>query len=76
MICGKCRREVPDAPYCCQCGAKAGTERTKKKRGNGQGTIYQLPSGHWRCMVTLSSWVDEDVPTLRAMRLPASRPWS
>lgn len=60
MICGKCLREVPDAPYCCQCGAKAGTERTRKKRGNGQGTIYQLPSGHWRCTVTVSSWVDEN----------------
>ena len=43
MICIKCKREVPDGPFCCQCGAEQ--ERKSRKalrRGNGKGTVYRL----------------------------------
>ena len=50
MICRKCRKEVPDAPFCCQCGAKAEVTRKPKSRGNGTGSVYQLPNGKWRAV--------------------------
>jgi len=48
MICKKCKQDVPDGPYCCQCGAKqAQTARSPKSRGNGQGSVYRLPNGKY-----------------------------
>lgn len=48
MICKKCKQDVPDGPYCCQCGAKqAQTARIPKSRGNGQGSVYRLPNGKY-----------------------------
>lgn len=42
MLCRKCRREVPDGPYCMECGAaQAVKPSARKKRGNGQGTIIK-----------------------------------
>ena len=31
----------------------------KKRRGNGTGSVYKLPSGKWRGSVTFGSWLDE-----------------
>ena len=43
MICIKCKKEVPDAPYCCMCGKKQIPEKRKAlKRANGTGTVYKL----------------------------------
>lgn len=30
-----------------------------KRRGNGTGSVYKLPSGKWRGAVTLGKWLDE-----------------
>ena len=43
MICIKCKKDVPDAPYCCMCGKKQTPEKRKAlKRANGTGTVYKL----------------------------------
>lgn len=49
MLCRKCGRDIPDdAVLCCYCGtAIAPKTRTRKKRANGEGTIFQLKSGKW-----------------------------
>lgn len=55
MICKLCRKEIPDGSiYCMFCGKKQNYAPKKhKNRGNGQGTVYQLPNGKWRATVTL-----------------------
>lgn len=48
MICRKCKADVPDGPYCSQCGAKqAAPRQNTKSRGNGQGSVYRLPNGKY-----------------------------
>ena len=51
MICRKCHLEVPDAPFCCQCGSKQETAR-RSKRGNGQGYVWKRGKS-WYAQVTL-----------------------
>lgn len=53
MICVKCKREAPDAPYCALCGWKQ-TEQTKRRtrRGNGEGHVWKRGST-WYAQVTL-----------------------
>jgi len=45
MVCRKCHQSVPDAPYCCLCGAKQEytppKQRAQRKRGNNQGTVIK-----------------------------------
>lgn len=42
MICVKCKREVPDGPFCSQCGAKQErAPRRGTRRANGTGTAYK-----------------------------------
>ena len=55
MICKKCHREIPDGSnFCNLCGAAQKEKpRSIKKRGNGQGSVYKLPNGHYRAVVTL-----------------------
>lgn len=52
MICRKCKREVPDGPYCCRCGAKQ--EARRSRRGNGQGYVWRRGAS-WYAQVTLYS---------------------
>ncbi|MCD8382271.1 MAG: tyrosine-type recombinase/integrase [Clostridiales bacterium] len=48
MRCKKCHADLPEnAVYCLRCGAKQGTGQRPKSRGNGQGTVYQLPNKTW-----------------------------
>lgn len=49
MECRKCGREIPDdAALCCYCGASVKPPMQRKKsRGNGQGSVYQLPGGKY-----------------------------
>lgn len=56
-----CGKDLPDgAVYCPWCGRKAARKRGRKKRGNGTGTVYQLPSGKWRGAVEIGSYLTED----------------
>lgn len=42
MQCPKCKEELPEEyNYCPYCGRKLNGERPKKKRGNGQGSVYK-----------------------------------
>ena len=51
MICSKCSKEIDDdSIYCKYCGKKQIYERNTKQRGNGQGTVYQLPNKKWRAV--------------------------
>lgn len=58
--CRKCGAVLPDgAIYCPMCGRKQTRERSPKKRGNGQGTVLELPSGKYKVVVTLGYYTDE-----------------
>ena len=53
MICKKCKKTVPDGAFCIECGARQeGTEHPKKKRGNGQGSVYRRGPGWAACHTT------------------------
>ena len=43
MICRKCKKEIPDeSAFCNHCGAtQEAKERTPKRRGNGQGSVFK-----------------------------------
>ena len=59
--CRKCGAVLPDgAIFCPMCGRKQTRERSPKKRGNGQGTIIELPNGKYKTVVTLGYYTDED----------------
>ena len=61
MNCKKCGAVLPDgAIFCPMCGRKQTRERSPKKRGNGQGTILELPNGKYQTVVTLGYYTDED----------------
>ena len=48
MVCRKCRTALPDgSKYCLSCGAKQDITRRPRSRGNGTGSVYQLPSKTW-----------------------------
>jgi len=61
MKCKKCGAEL-DVCYifCPMCGRKQTRERSPKKRGNGQGTVLELPSGKYKTVVTLGYYTGED----------------
>lgn len=61
MICRKCASEVPTGPYCLNCGAKQEvSSQRRKSRGNGQGSVYQLPNKSYVAVKTLGYYLDED----------------
>lgn len=62
MKCIKCNKTIADdSVYCQYCGKKQEKPARKvKQRGNGQGTVYKLPSGKWRAEITLFYKVDGD----------------
>lgn len=55
MLCIKCKKEIPDeSVYCLYCGwqqSKSPHDRKTKSRGNGTGSVYQLPDGRWKVEV-------------------------
>ena len=68
MLCKKCKKEIPDeSKFCNLCGAKQVREKSTKKRGNGQGTVYKGPDGKWIAEYTIG-WDDVDGKLNRKMR--------
>lgn len=54
MYCRKCKKEIPEeSKFCNYCGAKQVRERSIKKRGNGQGTVYKDRDGKWIAEYTI-----------------------
>ncbi len=69
MICVKCGAQVPDLPFCGACGWKQEkAPPVKHKRGNGQGSVYKLPSGKYKAVVTSGYYVDDQGRTRRHTR--------
>lgn len=54
MKCRKCRAEIPEnSKYCMLCGVKQDVKQKPKSRGNGQGSVFQLPNKSWKAVITL-----------------------
>ena len=61
MICSKCHAEMSENWLVCPfCGRPINYTPTKKKRGNGQGTILKLNNGKYKAIVTLGYYLDEE----------------
>lgn len=55
MKCRKCRGEIPDgSKFCLFCGCNQEIRQNTKKRGNGQGSVYQLPNKTWIAVKTVA----------------------
>lgn len=76
MICKnkKCRSEIPDnSAYCLYCGAsQASKQQNAKSRGNGTGSVYKLPNGKYKAIVTLYYYIKDG----RLRRKTASKTFS
>lgn len=61
MKCRKCKAEIPDgSKFCNMCGAKQDVTHRPKSRGNGTGSVYQLPNKTWIAVMILGWTVDEN----------------
>lgn len=61
MNCRKCRAEIPnDAKFCPYCGVMQSKKKNVKARGNGQGSVYQLPNKSWIAIKTTGYYLDEE----------------
>lgn len=70
MICRKCKQDVPDGPFCSQCGAKQETAAMRggiRSRGNGQGTAYKR-GATWTAKWSTGSYLDEDGKLRRTVK--------
>lgn len=70
--CKKCLTELPDdALFCFRCGtSQAARPASRKKRGNGQGSVFKMPNGKYKAVVTLNYYIDS---TGRMQRKTASQ---
>lgn len=69
MKCRKCHGEIPDgSKYCMHCGVAQNVRQNPKSRGNGQGSVYQLPNKKWIAVKTVGYEPLEDGTTRRITR--------
>lgn len=69
MKCRKCRAEIPDgSKFCSACGIRQETKQNPKNRGNGQGSVYQLPNKRWIAIKTVGYECGEDGKVRRLTR--------
>lgn len=69
MICVKCGADVPDLPFCGACGwRQKKAPPVKHKRGNGQGSVYKLPNGRYKAIITLGYALDDQGRARRRTR--------
>ena len=65
-LCSKCHAEMAENWLVCPfCGRPIDYTPTKKKRGNGQGTIFKLKNGKYKAVVTLGYYHVEGEKNLR-----------
>lgn len=71
MKCRKCKADIPDnSKFCNSCGAKQETRQNPKNRGNGLGSVYQLPNKKWIAIRTLGY---EPLPDGKQRRITRSK---
>ena len=59
MECRKCKKEIPEeSVFCNHCGTKQETTAKKRRRGNGEGTVYQRGKT-WEARYIAGWWVDD-----------------
>lgn len=69
MKCRKCHADIPDvSKFCLVCGVKQEVKQNPKNRGNGQGSVYQLPNKKWIAVKTIGYEVIEGGRTRRITR--------
>lgn len=72
MQCRKCHAQIPDASkFCNLCGVKQDVAQNPKSRGNGQGTVYQLPNKSWKAVYTVGYFMDAEGKKHRKIRTKA-----
>lgn len=60
MICRKCHQEVADGAFCLMCGTRQEKPTGSVKRsGNGQGSVYKLPSGKYKAVAIQYYYADD-----------------
>jgi len=60
LTCAKCGSALSnDANYCQYCGKAVKPKQGKKRRGNGQGSVYPTPSGKYLAIATIGYYLDE-----------------
>ena len=68
MFCKKCKKEIMDGSVFCNfCGTKQIREKSTRRRGNGQGTVFKDKNGTWVAECTIG-WDEEDGRLVRRSR--------